>query len=86
MSNYKICKFVDGNGKEWYQVKKKIFFIFWQWLGETALFPGGCCIIPHKIEEITEAKKLIKEDKWRDRSWQIKKLECFDYEQQELNN
>jgi len=77
MTKYKICKFVDGNGKEWYQVKKKIFLIFWEWLGETVLFPSGCCIIPHKIEEITEAKKLIKEDKWRDKSNQIKKVECW---------
>jgi len=77
MTKYKICKFVDGNGKEWYQVKKKIFFIFWEWLGEKVLFPSGVCIIPHKIEEITKAEKLIEEDKWRDRSWQIKKVECW---------
>lgn len=28
---YKICKLVDGNDKEWYQVKKK-GWLFWRWI------------------------------------------------------
>jgi hypothetical protein len=78
MSKYKICKFVDGNGKEWYQVKKKVFWIFWQLLGEVKIFPSGR-IVPRKIEKFAEVKKHIEEDKWFDRSQKIKKIECFDY-------
>jgi hypothetical protein len=31
MSKYKICKFVNGNNKEWYQIQKK-GWLFWSYL------------------------------------------------------
>jgi len=69
MTKYKICKFVDGNGKEWYQVKKK-GWLFWRYLDTRDIL---------RLSNVEEANKYIEEDKWRDRSWQAKKVECWNY-------
>lgn len=77
---YKICKLVDGNGKEWYQIKIKwwIFwynyekptysnydFGFWEFIGDRFDTP----------EEVREAiNKLILQDK----SEQVQLLECVE--------
>jgi hypothetical protein len=77
MSDYKICKFVDGNGSEWYQVKKK-GWLFWRYLDEFEKIGLRSCRVILKFSSIEEANKYISEDKWRDRSWQIKKIECWE--------
>lgn len=85
MSKYKICKFVNGNGEEWYQIKKKFLF-FWYYLSSyTSIgpldFPPLKTIL--KFDSLDKAKKYAKEDQETDEHERkrdtIKKLECFDY-------
>jgi len=78
MTKYKICKFVDGNGKEWYQVKKK-GWLFWRYLDKFERIGLRSYRVIIKLSNVEEANKYIQEDKWRDRSWQAKKVECWNY-------
>ena len=81
MNKYKICKFVNGNGDEWYQIKKKGWF-FWSYLSSYEYigpldFPPLKTILRFEtIEKASEHIEMIKKIK---KSWQIKKVECIDY-------
>lgn len=80
MNKYKICKFVNGNGYEWYQVMKKGWF-FWHYI---SAYKGGAPeFSPRKIpiifDTIEHAKKHIQDEEVVNRTSQIKKVECFDY-------
>jgi hypothetical protein len=81
MSKYKICKFVNGNGKEWYQVKKK-GWIFWsylssyEWFGHPEIPPIRIVI---KFTSFDKAKKHIEMIKHINNNAVIKKVECIDY-------
>jgi hypothetical protein len=78
MTKYKICKFVDGNGKEWYQVKKK-GWLFWRYLDTFEKMALRSHRVILKLSNVEEANKYIEEDIWRDRSWQAKKVECWSW-------
>jgi len=78
MTKYKICKFVDGNGKEWHQVKKK-GWLFWRYLDTFEKIGLRSCRVILKFSNIEEANKYIEEDKCSDRSWQTKKVESWNY-------
>jgi hypothetical protein len=76
MTKFRICKFVDGNGKEWYQIQQK-GWIFWyniysyDWLGATGW--------PHKLDSIDEAKSCIEKMQKKINSDVVKKIECLSY-------
>jgi len=81
MSKYKICKFVDGNGHEWYQIQKRYWF-FWDYLcgykgGAPEFSPRR---IPLKFYSMEEVDKCIKLEEIQNNQLQIKKVECFDYD------
>lgn len=61
---YKICKMQDGNGKEWYQVKKK-GWLFWRW----AKYASGPLALPvyltHHFPTFGHAQKWVDEDRQR---------------------
>lgn len=66
MNKYKICKFVDGNNKEWYQVKRK-WWIFWHWAYRTEFIGGEfvCANFLRKFDTFEDAKDWIeKSKKW----------------------
>lgn len=81
MSRYKICRFVNGNGKEWYQIQKK-GWLFWsylssyQYIGPLDFPPLKTILRFETIEKASEHIEMIKNIK---RSNTIKKVECFDY-------
>jgi hypothetical protein len=81
MTKYKICKFVNGNGEEWYQIQKKGWF-FWSYLSSYKYigpldFPPLKTILSFEtMEKASEHIEMIKKIK---KSWQIKKVECIDY-------
>ena len=57
---YKIYKFVDGNNKEWYQVKRK-WWIFWCWEYRTE-FVGGVFVCENflrKFDTFEDAKDWV---------------------------
>jgi hypothetical protein len=62
---YKICKFQDGNGKEWYQVKRKRWWLFWRW----ARYSVGPLEFPltliHRFDAFELAKEWVDKDKQR---------------------
>jgi len=76
MTKFRICKFVDGNGKEWYQIQQK-GWIFWyniysyDWLGATGW--------PHKLDSVDEAKSCIEKMQKKINSDVVKKIECLSY-------
>ncbi len=80
MSKYKICKFVNGNGKEWYQILKK-GWLFWSYLSYYEYnpydFPPLRIIL--KFEYIEQAWKHINDIEHSKKCDIIKKVECFDY-------
>lgn len=80
MSKYKICKFVDGNGHEWYQILKK-GWLFWSYMwayrdGAPEFSPPKTIL---KFYTIEKAKEYIQDVEVVNRTSQIKKVECFDY-------
>jgi hypothetical protein len=86
MSKYKICKFVNGNDKEWYQIQKR-GWLFWSYLSSYQYigpldFPPLKTIL--KFDHIDKAKKYIdmKQDTERyvKNNNFVKRVECFDYE------
>jgi hypothetical protein len=80
MTKYRICKFVNGNGEEWYQVKKRVL-LFWYWAFAYEYFgAGGMIRNTHKFFTIEQAQKYIEDDIRYIRRGQVKKAECFDYE------
>ena len=83
MTKYKICKFINGNGKEWYQIKRK-GWIFWHYLSEYQ-YVGGPIDFPPlrtilKFTSVEKAKIHIEMISLIDKSNAIKKVECFDYD------
>ena len=84
---YKICKFVNGNEEEWYQVMKRGWLYWYYMYG----YKGGApefspCKVVSTFFTIEQAQDYIKQDIAYSQKNKIKKVECFDYEQQELNN
>lgn len=76
MTKYKICKFVNGNEEEWYQILKK-GWLFWSYMSS---YTGvGSLRTIDKFSNIEQAKKYIQDDIAYDKRGQIKKVECFDY-------
>lgn len=64
MNKYKICKFVNGNNEEWYQILEKEWF-FWYYI-------TGYSNLPRKFNTIDKANEYINRRT-------IKKVECVDY-------
>lgn len=80
MAKYKICKFVNGNGKEWYQILRK-GWIFWSYISSYEYF--GIEVPPLRtilrFDNIEKAKHHISMIEQIKNSRIIKKVECFDY-------
>ena len=76
MSKYKICKFVDGNGRESYQILKK-GWLFWCYMRS---YTGvGPIKTIDKFSNIEQAQKHINYDMQYIKQKIVKKVECFDY-------
>ncbi|NBQ18038.1 hypothetical protein EBU24_07020 [bacterium] len=76
MIKYKICKFVDGNGEEWYQIKKARW-LFWYYMSS---YTGiGSIRTVDKFFTLEQAQKYIKDDIEYTKRRIIKKVECIDY-------
>jgi len=76
MSRYKICKFVNDNDEEWYQILKKRW-LFWSYMSS---YTGvGPLRTIDKFSNIEQAQKHINDDIKYDKRKIIKKVECFDY-------
>jgi hypothetical protein len=70
---YKICKFQDGNGKEWYQVKGKGWF-FWKWIKVSKLNYYPYVFIYYEkltFDFFLDAQKWVQ-------AKQIKEVECVE--------
>jgi hypothetical protein len=77
MSKYKICKFVNKNNEEWYQVLKR-GWVFWHYMSSYAR--GGPLRNIDRLSSIEQAQKHIKEDIEYKKRGITKKVECFDYQ------
>jgi hypothetical protein len=80
MSDYKICKFVNGNEEEWYQVMKRGWLYWYYMYG----YKGGApefspCKVVSTFFTIEQAQDYIKQDISYSQKNKIKKVECFDY-------
>lgn len=81
MSDYKICKFIDGNGSEWYQVMKRGWLYWYYMYG----YKGGApefspCKVVSTFFTIEQAQDYIKQDIAYSQKNKIKKVECSDYD------
>ena len=79
-SKYRICKFINGNGEEWYQIRKKCLFFWyylWAYKGGFPQFSPRKIIL--KFYTIEQAQQYIKEHIEYIQKDQIKKVDCFDY-------
>jgi hypothetical protein len=80
MTKYKICKFVNGNGEEWYQILKKGYLFWYYMYGYKGGAPEfGPCKVISTFFTIEQAQKHINDDIEYTKRGQIKKVECFDY-------
>jgi hypothetical protein len=79
---YKICKFQDGNGKEWYQVKRKVWWLFWRWARYPAGPPPILLTLIHRFDTFELAQKWADKDKqWiqsHKNCQKIKLIECVE--------
>lgn len=75
MTKYKICKFVNENNHEWYQILKKGWF-FWSYVSSTSLILKTTL----KFKSFEKAKEWIDTTKHINKHMSIKKIECVDYE------
>lgn len=80
MAKYKICKFVNGNEEEWYQVMKRGWLYWYYMYG----YKGGApefspCKVVSTFFTIEQAQDYIKQDIAYSQQNKIKKVECFDY-------
>jgi hypothetical protein len=75
MTRYKICKFVDGNGSEWYQIKKKGWF-FWHYVSAYPQLSRKK--YPIRFYNMKEVNQHIKFDSAIQKGFQIKKVECWE--------
>ena len=64
MTKYKICKFLNGNSEEWYQILEKGWF-FWHYI-------TGYSDFPREFKTIDQVNECINRRI-------IKKVECVDY-------
>jgi hypothetical protein len=82
MTKYSICKFTNGNGGEYYQIKMKWWF-FWSYLSSYSYvgvpidFPPLRSIL--RFESFDKAKSYIDTIKYVENNKTVKKVECFDY-------
>jgi len=76
MTKYKICKFVNGNGEEWYQVLKKGWFCWHYMSSYTGIGPIRTI---DQFSNIEQAQQYINDDIKYTKRKMIKKVECFDY-------
>ena len=75
---YKICKFQNGNGKEWYQIKIKWLFFWYNYEKITyanydCAFWGG-----DRFSSKEDAQQIIDELIMENKSRKIKLLECVE--------
>lgn len=80
MAKYKICKFVNGNEEEWYQVMKRGWLYWYYMYG----YKGGApefspCKVVSTFFTIEQAQDYVKQDIAYSQQNKIKKVECFDY-------
>ena len=73
---YKICKFQDANGKEWYQIQQKGWFK-WSWVLTRIGFVGEKSV-PIRCYSFEQAKKYIDDQEEYLRSLKTKMLECVE--------
>lgn len=77
---YKICKLQNDNGKEWYQVKKRVW-LFWFWARES-YGPIDPILLVRKFDTFEKAQQWVFEDKkWRTackNGRQQKIIECIE--------
>jgi hypothetical protein len=81
MSKYKICKFTNGIGEEWYQIQKRgllFWYYVWAYKGGAPEFSPRKVIM--KFYTIEQAQGYIKEHIQYEQQGKIKKVECFDYD------
>jgi hypothetical protein len=81
MAKYKICKFVNGNEEEWYQVMKRGWLYWYYMYG----YKGGApefspCKVVSTFFTIEQAQDYIKQDISYSQKNKIKKVECSDYD------
>lgn len=78
---YKICKLVNGNGNEWYQVKIK-GWLFWHWAYDTNFVGGEFCVqnFRRTFDTFDDAKKYIEDLNRFKNSFKTKVVECINYE------
>ncbi len=81
MTRYKICKFVNGNEEEWYQVMKR-GWLYWYYM---YAYKGGApefspCKVVSTFFTIEQAQDYIKQDIAYSQKNKIKKVECSDYD------
>jgi hypothetical protein len=79
MTKYKICKFVNENNYEWYQILKKGWF-FWSYVSSYE-WKGTSLAIKTtlKFKSFEKAKEWIDTIKNINKNKTIKKVECVDY-------
>lgn len=75
---YKICKFQDGNDKEWYQIKIKWLFFWYNY--EKITYANYDCAFwefwGDRFDSKEDAQQRIDELTIEDKSRKIKLLEC----------
>ncbi len=81
MAKYKICKFVNGNEEEWYQVMKRGWLYWYYMYG----YKGGApefspCKVVSTFFTIEQAQDYIKQDIAYSQKNKTKKVECSDYD------
>ena len=85
MTKYKICKFVNGNGREWYQIRKKGYFLWhyissYKYIGPLDFPPLKTILQFDSFDEAEKYVKMTKEtDEYVRKNRIAKKVECFDY-------
>lgn len=77
---YKICKFQDDNGKEWYQIKIK-WLIFWynyEKITFSNYYYGFWEFVGDRFDSKEDAQQIINQLIMEDKSKKIKLLECVE--------
>ena len=77
---YKICKFQDANGKEWYQIKIKWLFFWYNYEKPTYANHdlGIFMLLGDRFSSKEDAQQRIDELITEDKSRKIKLLECVE--------
>lgn len=77
---YKICKFQDDNGKEWYQIKIK-WLIFWYNYEKITFSNYDYCFwqfVGDRFDSKEDAQQKINQLIMENKSKKIKLLECVE--------